>query len=323
MGGRDGGERVERSPDRADARHGSERHAPAVGVVELRHEADVGEAHACRRGRSGRWPGWSSIRSKASSPGPMKDCIQRFHRDRAAGGVDGVAGDAEVADRVDLHRDRIGEGAHPGAPGSVGGQEAGAAGLIEILDDRQRLRERQPVDRQRPARGPAGSGRDDPSDRCSPFVRSTGTASQSSPIRPRRDADPVARRGAPVVIEDRRHSSPCSQPRVRRSRPRRAPPRRGRVRRGAPPGRPPRSAPSRAIRPSPPPVSESATSRRSLSWPSLCTSPASSSREAARLTFDLSMSTRAWMSRTLTDPGLRQVGEHAPLGDWRSLTSAS
>lgn len=43
-----------------------------------------------------------------------------------------MAGDAEVADRVDLHRDRIGEGAHAGTPGSVQRKKAGAAGLISL-----------------------------------------------------------------------------------------------------------------------------------------------------------------------------------------------
>ena len=61
----------------------------------------------------------------------------RLGGDGAAGRLHRVAGDVEIADRVDFHGDGMAERPDAGAGKGVARQKAGLSGLVEIFEDRQ------------------------------------------------------------------------------------------------------------------------------------------------------------------------------------------
>ena len=150
-------------------------------------------------------PGWSSSRSTAARPLRDEGLHPVLHLGGPLRHLDRLPGDRQVADRVDLHRDGVGERAHPRAARASGGSRP-APGRVSsrysrIASDWVSRRPsissvgtspcglRARFIRRRRARRPAG-----------PPARTGSDAEQVQP-----DPDPVGRRGPPVVVEHRVH----------------------------------------------------------------------------------------------------------------------
>lgn len=131
--------------DRGEGRKGGQIDAPAAGVLDLRHEAEVEQGELVSVAEA---PSAAVAQHRLEVRKPLRDEVAHppLLGDGAARGVHRVSHDPEVADRSDLHGDGMGERSDPRPAGGVGGQEPPAARLVEMFEDGEGLGEPQPVD---------------------------------------------------------------------------------------------------------------------------------------------------------------------------------
>jgi hypothetical protein len=173
-------------------------HAPAVGIVELRHQAAVGHgrrvavaerAVVIQKGLEG----CKALADEALHPGFLGSIA-------TTGQLSHMADNAEIADRVDFHGNGIGELAHPVLAVDVFRHQGGTGrGRVQIFDDGQRLRQRLAVDNQRRQQALRVESE------IVVFLMSPGQKVHRPVFglelqQVERDAHTVARRGPPVVI---------------------------------------------------------------------------------------------------------------------------
>ncbi|MPL83874.1 hypothetical protein SDC9_29833 [bioreactor metagenome] len=201
MRGREGGQRGAGPRHGGNARKVIEAHPPAGRVVKLGDQRAVSHARGVAMAEL---PGEARMVEHPLEGGKARlDVVAVPACPRLGAGQPLDPGqNAKVRDRMHLAGKREGQGADMGARLLALGQERrGGAGLLEIFEDRERLRQQMAIDRQRrhqplridPQMGGGALCAGDQIDQH---------PGEGHALQPERDPHPVRGRGPPVVVEN-------------------------------------------------------------------------------------------------------------------------
>jgi len=193
--------------DRQKAWHVRDIYLPAAGIVDLRHQADISQPRRITSAIGGLFKPRQQRLERLQSGADEMLHPGLGHILASAAELRGMAGNGEVADRVQVHRDGLRQRQRLGTLCRGIGEEVQLAGLVQIIQDCQGLRQPQPVDLQhrhkalRVARQMFGAA-------LLSLYQIDRDGLVFDPGKVQRDAQPVAGRRPPVIKKHHiRHQS--------------------------------------------------------------------------------------------------------------------